>query len=90
MGRFFLFLAAELVCSHPVVVPTAQQWVRIPRPKIEELALQAQGVGIFAHSEYPSSAAKKRTKRMLRSFFIQSEGLVCNLTAGEYGIAVGV
>ena len=27
---------------------------------------------------------------MLRSFFIQSEGLVCNLTAGEYGIAVGV
>ena len=27
---------------------------------------------------------------MLRSFFIQSEGLVCNLTAGEYVIAVGV
>ena len=38
----------------------------------------------------PSSAAKKRTKQSLRSFFIQSEGLVWNLTAGEYGIAVGV
>ena len=29
--------------------------VRIPRPKIEELALQAQGVGIFAKGEYPYS-----------------------------------
>ena len=38
----------------------------------------------------PGSAAKKRTKHLLRSFFIQSEGLVCNLTAGEYGIAAGV
>ena len=28
--------------------------VRIPRPKIEELALQTQGVGIFALSEYPA------------------------------------
>ena len=34
--------------------------------------------------------SQKRTKQSLRSFFIQSEGLVCNLTAGEYGIAVGV
>ena len=33
---------------------------------------------------------KKRTKHLLRSFFIQSEGLVCNLTAGEYVIAAGV
>ena len=29
--------------------------VRIPHPKIEELALQAQGVGIFTFGEYPSS-----------------------------------
>ena len=29
--------------------------VRIPHPKIEELALQAQGVGIFVIDEYPSS-----------------------------------
>ena len=29
--------------------------VRIPHPKIEELALQAQGVGIFVKDEYPSS-----------------------------------
>ena len=28
--------------------------VRIPHPKIEELALQTQGVGIFAKGEYPS------------------------------------
>ena len=38
----------------------------------------------------PSAPAKKRTKQSLRSFFIQSEGLVWNLTAGEYVIAVGV
>ena len=30
----------------------ASALVRIPRPKIEELALQAQGVGIFASGEY--------------------------------------
>ena len=28
-------------------------WVRIPRPKIEELALQAQGEGIFSFAEIP-------------------------------------
>ena len=38
----------------------------------------------------PCTPAKKRTKQSLRSFFIQSEGLVWNLTAGEYVIAVGV
>jgi hypothetical protein len=38
----------------------------------------------------PYSPAKKRTKQSLRSFFIQSEGLVCNLTEGEYVIAEGV
>ena len=27
--------------------------VRIPRPKIEKLAFQAMGVGIFTKSEYP-------------------------------------
>ena len=37
-----------------------------------------------------SEHTKKRTKQSLRSFFIQSKGLVCNLTAGEYGIAAGV
>ena len=34
--------------------------VRIPRPKIDKLACQAKGEGIFAHSEYPYSAAKKK------------------------------
>ena len=34
----------------------------------------------------PISHPKKRTKQSLRSFFIQSEGLACNLTAGEYVI----
>ena len=29
--------------------------VRIPHPKIEELALQAQGEGIFTFGEYPAS-----------------------------------
>ena len=33
----------------------ARRGVRIPHPKIEELALQAQGVGIFAKGEYPYS-----------------------------------
>ena len=33
--------------------------VRIPRPKIEELVLQAQGVGIFAIGEYPASPPQK-------------------------------
>ncbi len=30
-------------------------WVRIPRPKIDKLACQAQSAGIFAMGEYPSS-----------------------------------
>ena len=33
----------------------ARRWVRIPHPKIEELPLQTQGVGIFVKDEYPSS-----------------------------------
>ena len=44
------------------IPPTESAWrlryianarVRIPHPKIEELALQAQGVGIFAAGEIP-------------------------------------
>ena len=36
--------------------------VHIPRPKIEKLAFQAKGVGIFAKGEYPAvSYNKKRT-----------------------------
>jgi hypothetical protein len=35
-----------------------QNGVRIPHPKIEELALQAQGVGIFVIDECPSSKSK--------------------------------
>ena len=38
---------AELGSSH-----FARNPVRIPHPKIEELALQAQGAGIFALGEY--------------------------------------
>ena len=30
--------------------------VHIPRPKIEKLAFQTKGVGIFAKSEYPAVA----------------------------------
>ena len=51
-GMLFVFLGTESVASNP---PSAKQnRVRIPHPKIEELALQAQGVGIFAEGEYPT------------------------------------
>ena len=38
----------------------------------------------------PAIPARKKHLRKQVLFSIQSEGLVCNLTAGEYGIAVGV
>ena len=38
---------------------TAQGGMRIPRPKIEELALQAQSAGIFATGEYPYSTRRE-------------------------------
>jgi hypothetical protein len=38
----------------PLRLFESQNGVRIPHPKIEELALQAQGVGIFTYGEYPS------------------------------------
>ena len=38
----------------------ARHGVRIPRPKIDKLACQAKGVGIFAKCEYPYAAANKK------------------------------
>ena len=38
--------------AEPGSSPFARNPVRIPHPKIEELALQAQGAGIFAIGEY--------------------------------------
>ena len=52
----FLSFGCVTVASYPVVVPRATTRVRIPRPKIGKLACQAKGEGIFALSEYPSSA----------------------------------
>ena len=49
---FFLSFGRGIEGSHH---SAARRGVRIPRPKIEELALQAQGVGIFAKDEYPSA-----------------------------------
>lgn len=46
-------LIAEPVTSSLVVALCAQQWVRIPLPKIDKLACQVQRVGIFAMGEYP-------------------------------------
>ena len=49
----------------------ARRGVRIPHPKIEELALQAQGEGIFTFSEYPSSKTTSKNKgHHLRMSFI--------------------
>ena len=49
---FFYFL----ICSTALkTVRSKATGVRIPHPKIEELALQAQGVGIFTFGEYPCS-----------------------------------
>ena len=48
-------------------------WVRIPRPKIEELAFQAQGEGIFSFAEIPV--------RIFPSIFVsQSLGSVHSLS----------
>ena len=40
----------------PGSVAVPQNPVRIPRPKIDKLACQAQDEGIFAKGEYPGSA----------------------------------
>ena len=55
LGCFFVSLALVREDSNaPLRVLYSQNGVRIPHPKIEELALQAQGVGIFVKVEYPS------------------------------------
>ena len=43
---------SDLLCAQ-----SAQNAVRIPRPKVGELAHQTQGVGIFAAGEYSSGAS---------------------------------
>ncbi|MBQ8268788.1 MAG: hypothetical protein IJZ24_03785 [Clostridia bacterium] len=65
-----LFLSF-LFGSEPRIRPSfslCEKWVRIPHPKIDKLACQAQGVGIFAIGEYPSSDAKKRQVSACRIF----------------------
>ena len=46
----------------------------------ERLEFRAKRGGV----QSPSAPAKKRTKQSLRSFFIQSEGLVCNHPQGVW------
>ena len=46
----FLSFGSGIEDSHHSAV---RRGVRIPRPKIDKLACQAQGVGIFAKGEYP-------------------------------------
>ena len=54
LGCFFVSLAPVREDSNaPLRLAESQNGVRIPHPKIEELALQVQGVGIFTFGEYP-------------------------------------
>ena len=53
----------------------ARRGVRIPHPKIEELALQAQGVGIFVKDEYPSSKPFDKLEFVLLSNQFEFKGL---------------
>ena len=56
LGCFFFSLAlVREDLNPPLRLFESQNGVRIPHPKIEELALQTQGVGIFVKDEYPSS-----------------------------------
>ena len=70
-GRFFYPMATDLVRSSTVLEPcafrAARAWVRIPHPKLDKLACQAKGNGIFAIGEYPSSCFD------LSNFFIHCE-----------------
>ena len=55
-------LVADRFIMHPHGEPTlrtAQNWVRIPRPKIDKLACQAQGEGIFARGEIPRNVVQR-------------------------------
>ena len=83
-GRFFYPMATDLVRSNTVLEPcafrAARAWVRIPHPKLDKLACQAKGDGIFAIGEYPSSCFD------LSNFFIQVAGLAYHhrTTCGAY------
>jgi len=55
---FVFYIVEREEESPPLQHFLLQNGVRIPRPKIEELALQAKGAGIFVKDEYPSSCAK--------------------------------
>ncbi|MBE6668338.1 MAG: hypothetical protein E7607_08540 [Ruminococcaceae bacterium] len=45
----------------PHLLRKAQKWVRIPRPKIDKLACQAQGEGILAQARFPLRCVKIST-----------------------------
>ena len=49
-SRGAFFIAANSGFD-PVFCPKGKTWVRIPHPKIDKLACQAQGVGIFTAGE---------------------------------------
>ena len=55
VGVLYFLPSVREDSNAPLWRSESQTGVRIPHPKIEELALQAQGVGIFVKDEYPSS-----------------------------------
>ena len=55
LAGVLIFCHSQRLSNAPLRLSESQNGVRIPHPKIEELALQAQGVGIFTRGEYPSS-----------------------------------
>ena len=61
-GWCFYFCLEWEDSNAPLWLSESQNGVRIPHPKIEELALQAQGVGIFVKDEYPSSKPLSMTE----------------------------
>ena len=65
LGCFFVSLAPVREDSNaPLRLSESQNGVRIPYPKIEELALQAQG-GIFTFGEYPYSKLNHHSHRYI-------------------------
>ena len=55
----------------------ASALVRIPQPKVEELALQTQVASIFIFDEYPASKVSFLRNRPLRSVFCYGRTYAC-------------
>ncbi|MBO5907920.1 MAG: hypothetical protein J6Q85_07215 [Clostridia bacterium] len=87
----FLFLSAKLRLQAQCFALPGKTWVRIPRPKIDKLACQAQGVGIFATSEYSSSAAKKSNSKELDFFICATRhNIICVAHATSFDRQVNI